>query len=1841
MKRAIIKSAILITVIVGAPVATNFVRQAGNSENIKQIKQAKSARYVKPDTQSTTIENMMEFNIYNFEADKGELDLHWKITDEGWESAVYSTTGGDAAQIEKVEINLVGEDATSYNLMENGQLNDWKVGYDMDGNLVTPPYANTASEPALNVQGKNVYPVRDYAYEGTVHVRNIPMGTRFSGLTYKVYLSSYDRVTEYDEAHVQSGWYTTYLTDEGVNLFDTYDAGHYGGHLLEVNDDPNTPPSNAEELLANWDDSGVTYADGFSKEDVGVTYYYGNQGVYGADYAAQTEGKAFGETTLVKFGTAPNIKDENGNKFSEIVRTSDPVVGKPEFTIGNSTSAEFITAGDADYETGTVPITFHYTVNEDPINSDGTIALNALKSEITSVEFISESNGFSLVTSEGGEITIADFDDINDTPLGHYTNTITGEVYDEWSADPTYTVIPTEYDTEILLPDGSDFSDAQLVVNYNENVELMSGYSSKQDGVIDVPFIYNGKIPHTNTITLEMPDFETPVALADATAPEVTFTDVVADGPTEAHTDFVIKANNDDEAYFDAIITGIVISGAPFTGDVTLDESFFSDGAHTLKFTDEEVETTTVKDTLQGNFIAGETYSDLQLKITYQYNLAGEVDSETYDLPDLVMSPKNTQKIEDMDIGDEATNIKAKSFDINWSFTTAQAGDSDTYDVTPKFIEFYDDSNDYGSIDLTTITPDASGVYSGTYTVEGIGSFNENTGIFTKTMDLTSETEYSPRAKVYYDNGIEIDFDISESFVVETSALKDPKIPTLDVDDFESSSTTTTANITFANETLKDFDETTDTKGIVIESANISSTMHPELNSTAITIDQTTGMGSFDLVGLDSETEYSDLKLAITYHFVKDGKSLTSVTTSPINVPTFETLPKVVASAPTISSFTIADNVVATTNTLTVNFSDPTLIDLPESDASYGRDITKVMASSVTAGYNEEVTLTNGVGSFTMKGLKSGTDYSDVELSVEWSSSKNNVVNVETPIVLTAPTLTTNTKNIPDVPIVGTVITDFEQNTGTITFSDPSLHNVEEGETTMGLTLTNATLTSDKHPEVTSTLEWDEESNTGIFTMSGLTSDTTYDDFNINITYNNILNGTPADNPGNFDVAVNSFTTLSKNVIEPTIDRITFKQGVVSEEGILTIKGNHLKDSVSEINPGADAGLTIGDRSVTVDGATTSLLMDTDTEIQISLSGLVPGEEYTANVSLAYDIITDGVSSIGEEVLTHTKTFKNGLAENLTVDETTATVSGNEATFAITFNENLSEDTTKFYDGAQISYYEKEFTTINEVVTEGNTVNFNVTGLEEGASYEKDGWSIALHQNENPIQDLWLTSGFKTDYAAEAFLVEEYGINMLDNSFKGGSFTAQLMFKGTSIGENGLNDIAIMADGAEFSTEFVSQTIFGANTLATFNVSGLSETTTYTNWQVKALNPDYLGTATKDYYDEEHMLTSAVTLHQYTVDPSTNIPIDHNGNVLTDLENIGTVNGVFNNTDGELNSLIKHVGDKLTITQWRDGTYTANINTDTKQEFTIDVNESRLNTITDIEGNKTGMLVPGPDSDGNGDSDGWSILSPLESVDIIEQTISNFGGGLNLYRNKQANWSWDMLIQDENGNNGFDLNEDGFVDIVSTGGLIDSDGDGNIDAIDTDGDWDPDVTNEVADPTKPTGYANEAIVDTENGMTVDIESITASSFEFAITIDGNITATDAQEFKDVKFYYNGEQMITELKGSLGNQFTYEVSGLTSDTLYSKDGWTITSLPADYLNSHVSARATSDVSKASDEYTEADIQLSDEVRTLLELAEPTGSSSIWWIITLVLLTLTLIGLIFVIIFLLRKTTLAKK
>ncbi len=854
---------------------------------------------------------------------------------------------------------------------------------------------------------------------------------------------------------------------------------------------------------------------------------------------------------------------------------------------------------------------------------------------------------------------------------------------------------------------------------------------------------------------------------------------------------------------------------------------------------------------------------------------------------------------------------------------------------------------------------------------------------------------------------------------------------------------------------------------------------------------------------------------------------------------------------------------------------------------------------------------TTGIQTITVDvtNLRSDAVYTDVNVSL---SDAESTYHTATTVTTTDPdfTIETSAKGEPTTPTLdpSTDITVVpKQNSATVSFQNDSLINVTETTTLKGKTITNITASSATIPaEDISAVTYDTTTGEGSFTISNLTSETTYNDVQIAINWTITTDGSTVEQTP-VTVAVDSFTTIAKTIPgAPTITTVTPAPKV--DSAVITVTGSNFSDLAEDE---ANAGRVID--SITTDIAGATIMEDvegnpditvTDTEIQFTLIGLAEETTYSGAVTIAYHNIVDGTDVPATSVVSDTfefTTIESGTIE-ATGDATISNLASNTVELNVEFTSSAIANQLTQAESAEIRYNDElvdsQFVSMD---TTGTIATYRITNLEETTAYTADGWNYTLPEYSLSTNtfDLTLDSGFTTGYIDEAIVNATYGLNVIEGSWKGTTFQGQVLFEDTLTGSEWQDDIKFTSNGEEFSIANGNLAITSTNTeawsgmtLVTFTFSGLTVGQEYSTWTMDALDANYLTPASR-YYDESHISTTDLTLESYALDPVTNRPLDKDGNEISDLGdlgNAGNIEGtididgdgnddslvVWNNPDGSLGSIEIQIDgnddNAIVITPNGDGT------------FTIDWPEG-------LWGLPGGEWTLSEDPAGSGN---WS-LSGHGSVDVLPPVTDGDGN---------------TLI-------GLDTDGDGDADL----NLI-IDGDGNLVGVDTDGDGiaDIDVDTEIEAPGSIVRRDNEAIVNTRHGLDVVDGSVTSTSFKVEVTFKGNVTDPTAEEFQNVKFFYGGseEPMNSTLVGpssTSSKTLVYEISGLTAGTEYTEDGWQVFALDENYLSSSASREVSTD------DYIMYDVKLNGGVKT----STPDESNFPWWIlIVLIILTAGIAG-----------------
>lgn len=282
------------------------------------------------------------------------------------------------------------------------------------------------------------------------------------------------------------------------------------------------------------------------------------------------------------------------------------------------------------------------------------------------------------------------------------------------------------------------------------------------------------------------------------------------------------------------------------------------------------------------------------------------------------------------------------------------------------------------------------------------------------------------------------------------------------------------------------------------------------------------------------------------------------------------------------------------------------------------------------------------------------------------------------------------------------------------------------------------------------------------------------------------------------------------------------------------------------------------------------------------------------------------------------------------------------------------------------------------------------------------------------------------------------------------------------------------------------------------------------------------------------------------------------------------------------------------------------------------IKENTVKTLPSLDGNIS------IDTDGDGNPD----------ITVIIPNDSN-NGGIDLDNDGNIDVEFPaissdpILIDADNDNviDGIDINGDGNSDIgVSIDGNgnygIDFDNDGHVDVnlVDTDNDGKPNKFGKVR-------VTNEAIVDLDYGMTIIDDSITSTSFQAKIKIDGAIADPSSDAFTKIQFKYEGNALESKLVDydKENSLFTYEINGFDDNMEFKEDAWSIHSLDKDYLKSDRTKMLKSDAltnRSIIDDYSDFDINANKSFFI--------GNNRSWRIIAVILLIIFALGLLFILI-----------
>lgn len=644
---------------------------------------------------------------------------------------------------------------------------------------------------------------------------------------------------------------------------------------------------------------------------------------------------------------------------------------------------------------------------------------------------------------------------------------------------------------------------------------------------------------------------------------------------------------------------------------------------------------------------------------------------------------------------------------------------------------------------------------------------------------------------------------------------------------------------------------------------------------------------------------------------------------------------------------------------------------------------------------------------------------------------------------------------------------------------------------------------------------------TGTVSATGLTSSTDYSNWKVQVTYDAETTGkTVTSSPI-------GFTTGDKEVLAaPTITNVDVTAG--SDSATVTLTGTGFA-AVEETE--TSAGKTEVAVSTDIPGATVSSdVTITDTEITFTVLGLGANQTYSGNVILSYSDIING-SEVPATSVTETLEITTIADTTLSVQPTATLVSNesNKAEISVTFNGLSANSATSKVEGSTLSYGGEELTTtyISQDDTSGNVVaTYEVSNLNEVTTYETTGWSFDIPMQTGST-DLTLSSSFTTGYADEAFVNATYGINILNNSFSGDSFEAELLFDSVIEDEETLSNISINATGGEaLTTEYVEGSMnngaLGNKTTATFIVSGLDPFATYTNWTVKGLSPSYLTPGTRSIYDEADMIETPVSLNQYLISPG-DIIVDEDGNITLDINHDG---------EGDLTVITDDSGNNGFDING-DGTVDIIIETDTDGNISnidlpsisgiidIDGDASKDDVVVTLPDGSISIIIDGDlsnpdniisiipnDDDEDGTTDSFTVNWPdglwgLPGGEIVINTPTTDGvitiedkdgnGILTLVPNPGGGFVvLPPTITDGDGNTGLDVDGDGVIDfpfvLTPTPGL------------DLDGDGIADITTGTAIITTPDGNTG---LDVDGDGVIDFPIITDEDGKTGIDVDGD------------------------------------------------------------------------------------------------------------------------------------------
>ncbi len=794
-----------------------------------------------------------------------------------------------------------------------------------------------------------------------------------------------------------------------------------------------------------------------------------------------------------------------------------------------------------------------------------------------------------------------------------------------------------------------------------------------------------------------------------------------------------------------------------------------------------------------------------------------------------------------------------------------------------------------------------------------------------------------------------------------------------------------------------------------------------------------------------------DVTLDVSYTINGDADTLSSIafdsitTASKLETSIDTPTTTVGEVTPTTATIDYSFNVVEEDNIN--NGTTPTKIEVIDADGtsvSTAADIPTAVDGVVS-------------GSITIEELPASTTISDYSLKVTYDSGDE----YKDKYVTSNPFgFDTIAKADPSEPTFTNASAETTQNSATITFSDPSLIETTEDDVTRGrkinsITASSATVDAIDGAVITPVSLDKTTTGEASVTINSLSSDTEISDLAINIDWSSVENGSSIDQEP-VSVSIDSFTTEQKIALDaPTITTADVAEPG-SDSATVAIQGTGFIEATETTET---AGRVIDSVETDIDGVTSdSFNIADENNITLNLIDLTDNTPYSGNVVLTYHDVIDGEDQTSATV-TSTLDFTTAADQELAIlgNGEFKGVSSNNATITVEFDGTSASAAETKLKTAEISYngtkVDSEY--ISNDSTSGNTIaTYEISNLNERESYNADGWSYKL-PTQGYEADLTLNEGFTTGYADEAFLNTTYGINIIDNSFKGSSFTAELLFDSVIKNESTMDNIAIDATGlGDIQTSYVSGTmnnnVIGGKTVATFEVSGLDPLETYSNWTVTTLNNEYLSSASRSSYNEDDLATIDTKLNQFPIRPGDiiegnggigldtdgdgkiDIPLkeDEDGNFGLDLNGDGIIDLPLGNKDDEGGNISLDLPEFIgeididgdankddSIISWPDGSISIAIDGDLSNQITINLPD----VITDENGDY------GIDLDGDG------------SVDVPYIDNGDGTGGFDL----DGDGTIDLpYIDNGDGTGGFDL-DGGGIDIPTTGGHVDL-GDGGI-----------------------------------------------------------------------------------------------------------------------------------------------------------------------------------------------------